>query len=106
MALCFLKCSSSRAISSSEKLSQLKGNTESDTRTNAEEQFKVSPPRNTAKAHKDRMVLPFESLSVTFQDVQYYVETPLAMKERGFTEKRLQLLSDITGAFRPGVLTH
>jgi ABC-type multidrug transport system ATPase subunit len=27
------------------------------------------------------------------------------MKERGFTESRLQLLSDISGAFRPGVLT-
>ncbi|KAK1291133.1 Pleiotropic drug resistance protein 5 [Acorus calamus] len=27
------------------------------------------------------------------------------MKEEGFTEKRLQLLSNITGAFRPGILT-
>lgn len=27
------------------------------------------------------------------------------MKEHGFTEKKLQLLCDITGAFRPGVLT-
>jgi ABC-type multidrug transport system ATPase subunit len=27
------------------------------------------------------------------------------MKEQGFTESRLQLLSDISGAFRPGVLT-
>lgn len=27
------------------------------------------------------------------------------MKERGFAQKRLQLLCDITGAFRPGVLT-
>lgn len=27
------------------------------------------------------------------------------MRERGFNEKRLQLLCDITGAFRPGVLT-
>lgn len=27
------------------------------------------------------------------------------MKSRGFTQNRLQLLSDITGAFRPGVLT-
>ncbi|XP_073149762.1 pleiotropic drug resistance protein 3-like [Henckelia pumila] len=105
LALSFLKSSSSRAIISSEKLSQLKGNTEPDIRTHAEEQSKVSPPRNTAKARKDRMVLPFEPLSITFQDVQYYVETPLAMKERGFAEKRLQLLSDITGAFRPGVLT-
>jgi len=27
------------------------------------------------------------------------------MRERGFAQKRLQLLSDITGAFRPGILT-
>lgn len=27
------------------------------------------------------------------------------MRERGFHEKKLQLLYDITGAFRPGVLT-
>lgn len=27
------------------------------------------------------------------------------MKEHGFAQKRLQLLCDITGAFRPGVLT-
>jgi ABC-type multidrug transport system ATPase subunit len=27
------------------------------------------------------------------------------MKEQGFTESRLQLLTDISGAFRPGVLT-
>lgn len=27
------------------------------------------------------------------------------MKERGFTEKKLQLLCDITGTFRPGILT-
>lgn len=27
------------------------------------------------------------------------------MKERGFAQKRLQLLCNITGAFRPGVLT-
>ncbi|KZV47395.1 pleiotropic drug resistance protein 3-like [Dorcoceras hygrometricum] len=105
LALSFLKSSSSRAIISSEKLSQLKGNTEPDIRTHAEEQSNVSPPKNTVKAQKDKIGLPFEPLSITFQDVQYYVQTPPAMKERGFTEKRLQLLSDITGAFRPGVLT-
>ena len=27
------------------------------------------------------------------------------MKEQGVTEDRLQLLRDVTGAFRPGVLT-
>lgn len=27
------------------------------------------------------------------------------MRERGYTQKKLQLLADITGSFRPGVLT-
>ncbi|KAK4491334.1 hypothetical protein RD792_002070 [Penstemon davidsonii] len=101
LALSFLKSSGSRVIISSEKLSQLQGSKEPD----AEEHRKVSHPKTSAKSHEDRMVLPFEPLSIVFQDVQYYVETPMAMKERGFTEKRLQLLCDITGAFRPGVLT-
>ncbi|KAJ0501557.1 Pleiotropic drug resistance protein 3 [Helianthus annuus] len=51
------------------------------------------------------MVLPFEPLTITFQDLQYYVEPPPEMRKHGFTEKRLQLLCDVTGSFRPGVLT-
>ncbi|KAJ4823600.1 hypothetical protein Tsubulata_026479 [Turnera subulata] len=51
------------------------------------------------------MVLPFQPLTITFQDVQYYVDTPSEMRKRGFPEKKLKLLSDITGAFRPGILT-
>ncbi|KAL7119863.1 hypothetical protein ACP275_02G087500 [Erythranthe tilingii] len=94
LALSFMKPSGSRAIISSEQLAKLQGSKE------PEELSKVSPPRN-----KDKMVLPFQPLSIVFQDVQYYVETPMAMKEHGFTEKRLQLISDITGSFRPGVLT-
>ncbi|KAJ0078963.1 hypothetical protein Patl1_23923 [Pistacia atlantica] len=53
----------------------------------------------------DRMVPPFEPLAITFQDVNYYVDTPVAMKKRGFAQKRLQLLRNITGTFRPDVLT-
>ncbi|PKI43082.1 hypothetical protein CRG98_036561 [Punica granatum] len=51
------------------------------------------------------MALPFEPLSISFKNVQYYVDTPPEMMARGFKEKKLQLLCDITGAFRPGVLT-
>ncbi|KAM3752302.1 hypothetical protein ACB098_03G007300 [Castanea mollissima] len=54
---------------------------------------------------KCRMVLPFTPLRVVFQDVQYYVDIPLEMREKGFTNKKLQILSDITGALKPGVLT-
>ncbi|CAH2079071.1 unnamed protein product [Thlaspi arvense] len=41
--------------------------------------------------------LPFEPLTFTFQDVRYFIET--------HEEKKLQLLSGVTGAFKPGVLT-
>ncbi|KAH9298057.1 hypothetical protein KI387_029739 [Taxus chinensis] len=51
------------------------------------------------------MVLPFQPLSIAFDDVNYYVDMPAEMKEQGVTENRLQLLRDVSGAFRPGVLT-
>ncbi|KAK4424493.1 Pleiotropic drug resistance protein 3 [Sesamum alatum] len=139
LALTFSKPPRSRVIISSEKLSQLQGSKETDdeVQTTEEQASKVSAPSTTSKSNTDKMVLPFEPLSIVFQDVQYYIETlrkhgnqqlhlnllhslvyqetihgPLsylitfqAMKERGFTEDRLQLLCDITGAFRPGVLT-
>ncbi|XP_028548794.1 pleiotropic drug resistance protein 3-like [Dendrobium catenatum] len=52
-----------------------------------------------------RMVIPFKQLTMTFKNVQYFIDTPKEMRDRGFGSKRLQLLQDITGAFRPGVLT-
>ncbi|KAK6235982.1 hypothetical protein SCA6_011319 [Theobroma cacao] len=54
---------------------------------------------------KGRTVLPFDPSTLTFQNVQYYVDTPLEMRKRGYSQKTLQLLSDITGVVRPGVLT-
>ncbi|RZC92754.1 hypothetical protein C5167_007814 [Papaver somniferum] len=51
------------------------------------------------------MVLPFQPLSVAFRHVNYYVDMPAEMKNQGIDETRLQLLSDVSGAFRPGVLT-
>lgn len=54
---------------------------------------------------QSRVTLPFQPLSLCFNHVNYYVDMPAEMKEQGFTESRLQLLSDISGAFRPGVLT-
>ncbi|KAL5576927.1 hypothetical protein UlMin_018626 [Ulmus minor] len=58
-----------------------------------------------AVAHKRGMVLPFKPLSMSFDSVNYYVDMPSEMKEQGVTESRLQLLKEVTGAFRPGVLT-
>ncbi|XP_010670733.2 pleiotropic drug resistance protein 1 [Beta vulgaris subsp. vulgaris] len=51
------------------------------------------------------MVLPFERLSVTFDEISYSVDMPPAMKAQGVTEDRLTLLKGVSGAFRPGVLT-
>ncbi|KAK1664186.1 hypothetical protein QYE76_052345 [Lolium multiflorum] len=51
------------------------------------------------------IVLPFQPLSLCFNHVNYYVDMPAEMKDQGFAESRLQLLTDISGSFRPGVLT-
>ncbi|KAL4562385.1 hypothetical protein LXL04_034587 [Taraxacum kok-saghyz] len=54
---------------------------------------------------KKGMVLPFTPLTMSFNTVNYYVDMPPEMKEHGTKEKKLQLLQEISGAFRPGVLT-
>ncbi|XP_056164531.1 pleiotropic drug resistance protein 2-like [Syzygium oleosum] len=54
---------------------------------------------------KRGMVLPFQPLSLAFSHVNYYVDMPAEMKSQGIEESRLQLLRDVSGAFRPGVLT-
>ncbi|XP_062018349.1 pleiotropic drug resistance protein 2-like [Rosa rugosa] len=54
---------------------------------------------------KRGMVLPFQPLSLAFSHVNYYVDMPAEMKTQGIEENRLQLLRDVNGAFRPGVLT-
>ncbi|XP_021846147.1 ABC transporter G family member 39 isoform X2 [Spinacia oleracea] len=56
-------------------------------------------------APKRGMVLPFQALSLAFNHVSYYVDMPAEMKTRGYEEDRLQLLRDVSGAFRPGILT-
>ncbi|KAM7532289.1 hypothetical protein LguiB_035699 [Lonicera macranthoides] len=55
--------------------------------------------------NKRGMVLPFQPLSLAFDHVNYYVDMPAEMKSQGIDETRLQLLRDVSGAFRPGVLT-
>ncbi|XP_010244008.1 PREDICTED: pleiotropic drug resistance protein 2-like isoform X2 [Nelumbo nucifera] len=56
-------------------------------------------------APRKGMVLPFQPLSLAFNHVNYYVDMPAEMKNQGIEESRLQLLRDVSGAFRPGVLT-
>ncbi|CAF2122931.1 unnamed protein product [Brassica rapa] len=54
---------------------------------------------------KRGMVLPFQPLSLAFNNVNYYVDMPAEMKAQGVEGDRLQLLRDVGGAFRPGILT-
>ncbi|KAH7866893.1 hypothetical protein Vadar_026399 [Vaccinium darrowii] len=51
------------------------------------------------------MVLPFSPLAMSFDTVNYFVDMSPEMKEQGVMEDKLQLLREVTGAFRPGVLT-
>ncbi|KAL0866501.1 hypothetical protein Bca101_045619 [Brassica carinata] len=103
LALTFLKSpTSSRAMISQEKLSELQG-TEDTSDSSSIKKKTTDSPVNTENAGK--MVLPFKPLTVTFQELNYFVDTPVEMREQGYANKKLQLLSDITGAFRPGILT-
>ncbi|KAF2320725.1 hypothetical protein GH714_030348 [Hevea brasiliensis] len=64
--------------------------------------------RNFSDANQDTkqgMVLPFQSLSITFDEIRYAVDMPQEMKAQGIIADRLELLKGISGAFRPGVLT-
>ncbi|KAL7195891.1 hypothetical protein ACSBR1_036008 [Camellia fascicularis] len=60
-----------------------------------------------ASGHSTRkgMVLPFQPLSLAFSHINYYVDMPAEMKNQGIKEDRLPLLRDVSGAFRPGILT-
>ncbi|KVI07937.1 AAA+ ATPase domain-containing protein [Cynara cardunculus var. scolymus] len=51
------------------------------------------------------MVLPFQPLSLAFNHVNYFIDMPAERKARGVEGGRLQLLKDVSGAFRPGILT-
>ncbi|KAI3746260.1 hypothetical protein L6452_08686 [Arctium lappa] len=57
--------------------------------------------------HMERrgMILPFRPLSLAFNHVNYFIDMPAEMKARGVEGGRLQLLKDVSGAFRPGILT-
>ncbi|XP_072974963.1 ABC transporter G family member 41-like isoform X2 [Typha angustifolia] len=93
----------SRAIISREKLSQLQGkdlDTDYVNKTTSTSEITATEPKRTGK-----MILPFIPLTVAFQDLNYYVDTPLEVRDQGYAGKRLQLLHNITGAFQPGILT-
>ncbi|VAI30382.1 unnamed protein product [Triticum turgidum subsp. durum] len=93
----------SRAIISRNKLTRFDGGDQDNNMENMMPKLQaetVLSPNRTG-----RMVLPFMPLIISFQDVNYYVDTPAEMREHGYMEKKLQLLHNITGAFQPGVLS-
>ncbi|XP_050382974.1 pleiotropic drug resistance protein 3-like [Argentina anserina] len=101
LSLSFLKSpGSSHGIISHEKLAQIQRTDDTLDDAQVKENSRIYPSKTTA----GQMVLPFTPLTLVFQDVQYYV-IPMETREPGFNQKKLQLLNDITGAFRPGVLT-
>ncbi|CAI5979034.1 unnamed protein product [Closterium sp. NIES-64] len=52
------------------------------------------------------MVLPFDPLTLSFHNVNYYVDMPAELKDKAAPPgERLQLLRNVSGVFRPGVLT-
>ncbi|KAL3515879.1 hypothetical protein ACH5RR_022781 [Cinchona calisaya] len=104
LALSFLNPPGSRAIVSSDKVCQIQENKKSNDKIRSENSRK-SPHSTGVESRKGKMVLPFEPLTVVFEDLQYYIDTPLAMKERGSNQEKIQLLRDVTGTFRPGILT-
>lgn len=54
---------------------------------------------------KKGLVLPFQPLSLVFNHINYYVDMPAEMKAQGLGGDRLQLLRNVSFAFRPGILT-
>ncbi|XVE63543.1 hypothetical protein DITRI_Ditri07aG0028400 [Diplodiscus trichospermus] len=58
-----------------------------------------------SQPRKQGMVLPFQPLAITFEDMRYSVGMPQEMKAQGVLEDRLELLKGVSGTFRPGVLT-
>ncbi|XP_050220402.1 pleiotropic drug resistance protein 3-like [Mercurialis annua] len=107
LALTFLRPPGrSRAIISYEKYNQLQEKVDdNDNNADKDNIQNYAHPMSSPGPNKGRMILPFEPLTITFLDLQYCVDTPLEMRKRGFAEKKLHLLSDITGSFRPGILT-
>ncbi|XP_047044233.1 ABC transporter G family member 48-like [Lolium rigidum] len=76
-----------------------------DEESDSEKNVSVGTNEATNRPTHSGIVLPFQPLSLSFNHINYYVDMPAEMKEQGFAESRLQLLTDISGAFRPGVLT-
>ncbi|KAI3806303.1 hypothetical protein L1987_22202 [Smallanthus sonchifolius] len=65
----------------------------------------AAPAKSETASREHSMTLPFKPLSMTFHNVSYFVDMPKDMVLEGATDRKLQLLSDVSGVFLPGVLT-
>ncbi|XP_027333289.1 pleiotropic drug resistance protein 1-like isoform X2 [Abrus precatorius] len=96
-----------RNASTAEAFIQLQ-NLKNSSETKMVEEASISPRVSDDKANrcgKRGMVLPFQPLSLTFDEIRYSVDMPQEMKKQGVSEDRLELLKGVSGVFRPGVLT-
>ncbi|KAK1422488.1 hypothetical protein QVD17_25633 [Tagetes erecta] len=96
-----------QAIISKEEAAAIDDHVTERTNSRGDKEMRQIPPSisNANDASKKGMVLPFTPLAMSFENINYYVDMPSEMREEGVTENKLQLLCDISGAFRPGVLT-
>ncbi|KAJ6794307.1 ABC transporter G family member 41-like isoform X1 [Iris pallida] len=104
LALTYLKNSGTpKLILSKQQVLMRKAEEGSGTKEELKNKPSEVPPESAAR--RGSIAIPFKPLTITFQDVSYFIETPQKMGEPSSTKNRLQLLHGITGAFRPGILT-
>ncbi|XP_058208543.1 pleiotropic drug resistance protein 1-like [Rhododendron vialii] len=95
-----VELSSSGDITSNEKGSEVRRSVSSSSTAPS-----VGSITDAGQNRKRGMVLPFEPLSIAFDEIKYSVDMPQEMKDQGIPDDRLELLKGVSGAFRPGVLT-
>ncbi|KAL8105525.1 hypothetical protein AgCh_029351 [Apium graveolens] len=113
LALTYLKSpGTARAIISYDKLRELQQDQDCKDEGKRDNRIHMSPQLHSMEYNvvpeiqePKKTVLPFEPLTLTFENVQYFVDTPLEMRKKGFKDKRIQLIHNMTGVFRPGILT-
>ncbi|GMN39377.1 hypothetical protein TIFTF001_008607 [Ficus carica] len=109
IALTFLNpIRDSKAVIADEESEQAKKNPSSSQQNFEGIDMSVRDSSKTVKSTENAprgMVFPFQPLSLAFNHVNYYVDMPSEMKRHGIEEDRLQLLRDVSGSFRPGILT-
>ncbi|KAL8105524.1 hypothetical protein AgCh_029350 [Apium graveolens] len=113
LALTYLKSpGTARAIISHNKLRKLQQDQDCKDEAKRDNKIHMSPQLHSIEdavipeiQEPKKKGLPFKPLTLTFENVQYFVDTPLEMRKKGFKDKRIQLIHDMTGVFRPGILT-